>query len=169
MQPLDELMDHLYGTCDIIWICEMAAVNDSKRIVGVKNLDAQEILRHSLWLRGSTGRKTAHRVKKRHTSSQLSVQGGTCYRPRNKYGRPPLPPPPSYPPRKSRSSSMRRHASRYIRAEETKAALSMKEFVFELLYMTHLLALNCGCEPRHATDMVRHVCRGLENHNGLEQ
>lgn len=50
-------------------------VNESKRVVGVKNLSAEEILQHSLWLRGSAGRKTAHRVKKRHISDQLSIQG----------------------------------------------------------------------------------------------
>lgn len=50
-------------------------VNDSKRIVGVKNLTAEDILRHSIWLRGSTGRKTAHCVKKRQISNQFSVQG----------------------------------------------------------------------------------------------
>lgn len=43
-------------------------------MVDVKNQTPEEILEHSLWLRGSAGRKTAHRVKKRHITQQPSVQ-----------------------------------------------------------------------------------------------
>jgi len=42
--------------------------------VDVKNKDAETILEQSLWLRGSAGRKTAHRVKKRQITQQPSVQ-----------------------------------------------------------------------------------------------
>lgn len=50
------------------------AANRSKRIVDVKNKDAETILEQALWLRGSAGRKTAHRVKNRHITQQPSVQ-----------------------------------------------------------------------------------------------
>ena len=75
--------------------------NSSQRVVGVKNLGAEDILRHGLWLRGSAGRKTAHRVKDRQITGMSSVQGALL----SLHGPPvclhssPPPPPPPLPPR----------------------------------------------------------------------
>jgi large subunit ribosomal protein L43 len=49
--------------------------NRSQRVVDMKNKEPEQILEHSLRLRGSAGRKTSHRVRKRHITQQPSVQG----------------------------------------------------------------------------------------------
>jgi hypothetical protein len=43
-------------------------------VVDVKNKEPEQILEHNLRLRGSAGRKTSHRVRKRHITQQPSVQ-----------------------------------------------------------------------------------------------
>lgn len=49
--------------------------NNSARHVDLKNQEPEEILRQSIILRSSAGRKTANRVKKRQISSQPTAQG----------------------------------------------------------------------------------------------
>mmetsp|Transcript_28674 Transcript_28674/g.80737 ORF Transcript_28674/g.80737 Transcript_28674/m.80737 type:complete len:129 (+) Transcript_28674:59-445(+) len=50
-------------------------VNGNSRVVGVKNEDKEEILKHAMILRSSHGRSTSHKVRWRHLSQHRSIQG----------------------------------------------------------------------------------------------
>ena len=52
----------------------MSVGNGSKRQVGVKNEDQEELLRLAQILRGTIGRKASLVVKDRHLQKRLSIQ-----------------------------------------------------------------------------------------------
>ena len=54
----------------------LLAVNGNTRVVGVKNLQDTDILRHAVFLRSSAGRNTANKIKHRQILPTVYTKDG---------------------------------------------------------------------------------------------